>query len=95
LTCSSTYAYVTTFFLPNGSKQVYKFTVTEPVQLKATTCSVNTLVTTSLKLYDKQPNQLSSSSASVSLVASETPGFFCSLLYADLHALGDYWYFDL
>ena len=81
------------FFFQN---QVYKFTATEPVQLKATTCSVNTPITTSLTLYDQQPNQLlSSSDASHSLVASETPGFFCSLLYADLHDLGDYWYDDL
>ena len=61
------------------------------MQLKATTCSVNTLATTLLHLYDRRPAELSSASASGSLVATETAGFFCSLLYADLHAAGDYW----
>jgi hypothetical protein len=72
---------------------VYKFTASAPVQLKATTCSVNTKVTTSLNLYDRRPAQLAAGSASESgsLVATETAGFFCSLLYADLHSAGDYW----
>ena len=70
---------------PSGDA-VFLFRATEPAQLKATTCSLKTKIQTLVRLYDRRP-----SAVHKTLLASETEGYFCSLLYYDAHAAGDYW----
>ena len=68
-------------------EKVFAFEAGQPVQVKATTCSLATAFRTSLTLWDQHPiNPTVPNGGAARLLASEAEGYACSILVYDLQA---------
>jgi len=68
---------------------LFEFALAAPAQVKATTCSLSTAFRTSLTLWSGNPTVHNGGAVRL---ASEVEGFFCSILYFDVHTPGaSYW----